>query len=139
MKNSTKFLLLVFFVIVLVYGLRFWADNSPIGSDENPYAAHNPEIALAFDFAFALQMNDPRAYDMITPNLKSRLDTWMTSHKSQECVDGELISSFIWEGTNLGKKITFSCFTDTSSLDFEVDNLVIKDLKVIDWGEVTED
>jgi hypothetical protein len=62
----------------------------------------------------------------------------MNSHKSQECI-GDDIYSFIRDGTNLGKKITFGCSTETSHLDFEVDDIVIKDLKVIDWGEVTEE
>jgi hypothetical protein len=75
---------------------------------------------------------------MIDPNLKPRLDEWMNSHKSQECI-GEITSSFIRAGTNLGKKITFSCFNGTSYLSFEVDDIVIKDLKVIDWGVVRKE
>ncbi len=138
MKKNTKILLLVFFVIVFVCGLIFWADNSPIGADEYSSSTRGPEVELAFDFASSLYTNHPDAYDMIAPNLKPRLDEWMNSHKSQTCI-GEVISSFIRDGTNLGKKITFSCFTETSSLSFEVDDIVIKDLKVIDWGEVTEE
>ena len=138
MKKNTKILLLVFFVIVLAYGLIFWADNSPIGGDGQSSLPSDPEIGLAFDFAFALQMNDPDAYDMIDPNLKLRLDEWMNSHKSQECI-GEDTYSVISAGTNLGKKIKFGCFTKTSRLSFEVDDIVIKDLKVIDWGEVREE
>ena len=139
MNRSIKILVLFASIIVLAVSLKFWADKSSITGDNVSSSILAPEIDLAFDFAFALQMNNPRAYDMIDPNLKPRLDAWMTSHKNHDCVDGELISSFIWDGTNLGKKITFSCFTETSTLDFAVDDIVIKDLKVIDWGEVTED
>ena len=138
MKKNTRILLLVFLVVVFAYGLKLWADNSPIGGDEYSYATRDSEIALAFDFASSLYTNHPDAYEMIDPNLKPRLDEWMNSHKSQACI-GEVTSSFIRDGTNLGKKITFSCFTETSYLSFEVDDIVIKDLKVIDWGEVTEE
>ena len=138
MKNSTKILLLVLFVIVFAIGLIFWADNSPIGGDgQSSPPPDLKKIQLAFSFAFALSRNDPEAYEMSDPNLKPRLDEWMNSHKSQKCV-GEIISSFIRAGTNVGDKITFSCSTKTSYLSFEVDDIVIKDLKVIDWGEVRE-
>jgi hypothetical protein len=138
MKKNTKILLLVFFVIVFAIGLIFWADHSPIGDDGQSSPPPDPKVHLAFDFAASLFTNDPDAYEMIDPNLKPRLDEWMNSHKRQKCV-GEIISSSIRAGTNLGDKITFSCFTKTSRLDFEVDDIVIKDLKVIDWGEVREE
>lgn len=138
MKKNTKILLLFFFVIVLVYGLIFWADNSPIGGDRQSSPPPDPKVQLAYGFAFSLFTNDPDAYEMIDPNLKPRLDEWMNSHKSQKCV-GEITYSVIRAGTNVGDKITFGCFTGTSSLDFEVDDIVIKDLKVIDWGEIREE
>ncbi|MCC7188209.1 MAG: hypothetical protein IT312_05655 [Anaerolineales bacterium] len=136
MKNRTKIILLLLSVVVFACGLKFWADNLPTVGD-NSSSGLDPEIELAFDFAFALQMNDPRAYEIIAPNLKPRLDQWMNSHKSQVCV-GEMISSIIWDGTNLGKKITLDCFTEISYLSFEVDDIVITDLKVTNWGAVRE-
>lgn len=136
MKNRTKIILLLLLIVVFTWGLKFWTNNSPkVGGDSS--SGLDPEIELAFDFAFSLQMNHPDAYDMIAPNLKPRLDQWMISHKSQACI-GEMISSLIWDGTNLGKKITLDCFTQTSYLSFEVDDIVIRDLKVTDWGEVRE-
>jgi hypothetical protein len=137
MKKNTSILLVVSLVVVIACGLRIWADNSPIADDEYPSSTLDPEIELAFNFAFSLHMNHPDAYDMIDPNLKPRLDEWMNSHKSQACI-GEVTYSFIRDGTSLGKKIIFGCFTKTSRLSFEVDDIVIKDLKVIDWGEVRE-
>ena len=137
MKKNTKTLLLVLFVIVFAIGLRIWADNSPIGGDGQSSSPPDPKIQLAFSFAFALYKNDLDAYEMIDPNLKPRLDEWMNSHKSQKCIC-EITYSWIRAGTNLGDKITFGCFNGTSHLDFEVDDIVIKDLKVIDWGEVRE-
>jgi len=138
MKKNAKIVMLVFFVIVFAYGLIFWEDNSPSGGDGYSSPPPDPKIELAFSFAFALYMNDPDAYDMIDPNLKSRLDEWMNSHKNQTCI-GEVTYSWIRAGTNLGDKITFGCSTGTSHLSFEVDDIVIKDLKVIDWGEVREE
>jgi hypothetical protein len=137
MKRNTKILLLVFFVIMFVCGLIFWADNSPIGGDGYSSSTRDPKVQLAYGFAFSLFTNDSDAYEMIDPNLKPRLDEWMNSYKSQKCV-GEITYSFITAGTNLGDKITFGCFNGRSSLSFEVDDIVIKDLKVVDWGEVRE-
>ena len=137
MKKNTKILLLVLFVIVFAIGLRIWADNSPIGGDGQSSPPPDPKVQLAYGFAFSLFTNDPDAYDMIDPNLRARLDEWMNSHQSQKCV-GEITYSVISAGTNLGDKITFGCSNGRSHLDFEVDDIVIQDMKVIDWGEVRE-
>jgi hypothetical protein len=61
MKKNTKILLLVFFVIMFVCGLIFWADDLPIGADGHSSSTLDPEIDLAFTYASALQMNDPDA------------------------------------------------------------------------------
>ncbi len=137
MKKNTRILLLVILAVVFALGAKLWADKSTIGGDEYSSPPIDPAIELAFDFAHALQRNDLRAYDMIDPNLKPRLDEWMNSHKSRECVR-DVDYSLISAGTNSGKMIIFGCFTETFYLDFEVDDIVIKDLKVIDWGEVRE-
>jgi hypothetical protein len=97
----------------------------------------DPEIELTFAFSVALQNNDPEAYNLIGPSLKPRLDKWMSTHPSNECnhpYDVFLIGT----GTNQGKKTIFGCPGYDTWISFEVDDIVIKDMKVIDWGEVRE-
>ncbi len=89
-------------------------------------------------FATALRINHPAAYDMIDPTLKPRLDEWMNTHQSKKC---KHIPYFFMGGTGTkqGSRTDLSCFGYNGRIDFDVDNIVIKDMKVIDWGEVTED
>jgi hypothetical protein len=137
MKKSIKILLLLLLIIVFLCGSIFWVDNSLNVGDYRTIHNHDSDLDLAFAFATDLRINHPDAYDMIDPSLKPRLDEWMEAHKIQKCVreaDYFLISN----GSNEGKKIEFGCFTDTSYLSYEVDDIVIKDLKVVDWGAVKE-
>ncbi len=74
---------------------------------------------------------------MIDPNLIPRLDEWMNSHESKNCIIAADYG-FVSDGSNIGKMIRFGCSIETSYLSFEVDDIVIRDLKVIDWGIVRE-
>lgn len=136
MKKNIKILLLLLIVAILALGLKFWMNISPIRVDDSS-SGLDPEIELAFDFAFALQYNDPDAYNLIDPSLKPRLDKWMSNHPSNEC-DGEYDVTLIGTGTNQGRKTIFGCPGYETWISFEVDDIVIKDMKVIDWGDVRE-
>ncbi len=129
MKNK-KIIPLLSLLIVFVCGLKFWADNSSSDLD--------PEIELAFDFSIALQYNYPEAYNLIDPNLKPQLDQWMSTHQSRECKHPYDVS-LIGTGTNQGNKITLGCYGNNGWISFEVDDIVIKDMKVTDWGEIKEE
>lgn len=145
MKTSTKFLwllLLLLCVVVFAFGLSIWAAFSPAVSDYE--LIHNrdidngdPQGNLLFAFATALRINHPEAYDMIDPSAKPRLDEWMNTHEIQRCKNipyNEEIES----GTETGSKVTLSCYGYDGPMSFVVDNIVIIDMKVIDWGEVRE-
>ena len=131
MKKNIGIIILLVLAVVLVRILSIWENN------KRSFHTLFPEDDLALAFSTALQYNNPYAYDMIDPSLKPRLDAWMNSHKAKKCI-GEVDYSFISSGSNIGKKVKFGCFTETSYLSYEVDDIIIKDLKVIDWGEVRE-
>ena len=138
MKKSTKILLLLLFVVVFACGLSIWAEYSPAVFDyRNIYGRRDTEYDLLFAFATALRINHPAAYDMIDPALKPRLDEWMNTHQSKKC---KHIPYFFMSGTGTrqGSSIGLSCFGYYGRIHFEVDDIVIKDMKVIDWGEVRE-
>lgn len=136
MKKNMAILLLLLIVAVLVCGLKAWANNLPIVGGDLPTSL-DPEIELAFTFSIALQYNDPDAYHMIDSNLEPQLDKWMSSHQSKECKDPYDVS-LIGTGTNQGKKAILGCYGNNGWISFEIDDIVIKDMKVIDWGEVRE-
>ena len=137
MKNGVKILLLLLFVVVFACGLSIWAESSPVAYDYR--TMHNPgtEDHLVFAFATALRINHRAAYGMIDPRLKPRLDEWMNSHQSKKC---EFTPEYfnIEPGSERGSKSVLNCSGYNGPLHFEVDNIVIKDMMVIDWGKVTE-
>lgn len=138
MKKSAKILLLLLFVVVFACGLSIWAEYSPTAFDyRNIYGRRDTDYDLLFAFATALRINHPAAYDMIDPALKPRLDDWMNTHQSLKCKN---IPHFFMSGTGTrqGSNIGLSCFGYDGRIRFEVDDIVIRDLKVIDWGEVIE-
>ncbi|MFN8461192.1 MAG: hypothetical protein U0X93_05410 [Anaerolineales bacterium] len=112
-----------------------WAANSPVVYDYEYIYDRDTEQDLVFAFATALRINHPEAYEMIDPTLKPRLDEWMNTHQSKKC---EYRPDFFMSGTGTmqGHRTSFSCFGYNEPIHFEVDNIVIKDMKVIDWGEV---
>jgi len=138
MKNSTRIFLILFTVLLFAYGLNLWIQTSPWVYDYKLIQNRDTELELVMAFATALRINHPAAYDMIDPNLKPRLDEWMNSHQRKKCVQ-EAVYFFVSDGSKEGKKIEFGCTTEISGLSYEIDNIVIKDMKVIDWGEVTEE
>jgi len=70
---------------------------------------------------------------MIDPTLKPRLDEWMNTHQSMRCKDRP--EAFM-VGVGTGSKAVLTCLGYNGPLFFRVDNIVIKDMRVIDWDEV---
>lgn len=141
MKRSKKLLLLLL-IVVFACGLWVWAAFSPTVYDYRliyKYDMDNgdPKGALLFAFATALRINHPAAYDMIDPGLKPRLDEWMDTHQIQRCKSIPHVT-LIWPATKYGKKVEIVCYGHDEIIDFVVDDIVIKDMKVADWGEVRE-
>ena len=137
MKKSLRILLFLLIVVALACGLRFWANNSPVVGDDSS-SGLDPEIEVAFAFSVALQYNDPEAYNIINTSLKPRLDDWMSTHQSKKC-NHPYDVTLIGTGTNQGRKAILGCYGFNGWVSFEVDDIVIEDLKVIDWGEVREE
>jgi hypothetical protein len=138
MKKNTKIVLLLFIIVMFTCGLGIWVEYSPVVDNYRYIYDRDTEYDLVFAFATALRINHPAAYDMIDPSLKPRLDEWISSHQSKKCKD---IPYFFMSGigTKQGSWIGLSCFGYNGRIHFEVDDIVINDMKVIDWGEVTED
>jgi hypothetical protein len=116
-----------------------WVSYSPSVAVYRLIHNRDTEADLAFAFTTALITNHPDAYYMITPGLKLRLDEWMNIHQSKRC--GNLPDLLlVGSDTNNNYNISFSCNgVDANGwIDFAVENIVIKDMKVIDWGKVEE-
>lgn len=137
MKKNITIVLLFLLVVVLACGLGIWVETSPVVDDYRYIYDRDTEDDLIYAFATALRINHPAAYDMIDPTLKPRLDEWMNSHQSKECEHIPEVF-LVGIGTKQGSSTVFSCFGYTGWILFDVDNIVIKDMKVIDWGEVRE-
>lgn len=137
MKKSTKILLLLLFGVAIACGLNIWADTSPAVFDYRVIRDRETRDDLLAAFATALRINHPAAYDMIDPALKPRLDEWMRTHQSRKCKNIPYIF-MNGTGTNQGSKVVLGCFGYNEVINFEVDNIVIDDMKVVDWGEVIE-
>src|SRR5262245_21627636 len=138
MNKSVKILLLVMFVVVFTCGLSIWAEYSPVAFDYREIYDRDTEQDLAGAFATVLRINHPAAYDMIDPALKPRLDEWMNTHQSVRCKDRPE-SFMVGVGTERGWGTTLVCLGYTGPRHFEADNIVIKDMRVVDWGEVIDE
>jgi hypothetical protein len=138
MKNSVKILVLFLLVVVFACGINTWIEYSPVVHDYRYIHNRDTEDELVLAFATALRINHPAAYDMIDPSLKPRLDAWMNTHQSKKCAHiPEVFTAAI--ATKQGTRTVLLCLGPNNEwIDFDVDNIVIKDMKVIDWGKVTE-
>ena len=134
MKRSTRILLLLLFVVVIACGLSFWVGYSPAVWDFRVIHSRDTDHDVLFAFATALQINHPAAYDMIDPSAKPQLDEWMNTHQIQRCKNIPHFS-LIESGTKTGRKVEIVCFGHDGYMDFVVDNIVIRDMKVVRWGE----
>jgi hypothetical protein len=135
MKKGIKVVLWLLLVVIFVCGFSIWAEFSPVAFDYQYIYDRDTEHDLAAAFATALRINHPAAYDMIDPALKPRLDEWMNTHQSMRCKDKP--EAFM-VGVGQGSKAVLTCLGYTGPLFFRVDNIVIKNMKVIDWDEVRE-
>ncbi len=136
MKIGKKFLLLL--LVVIAYTLYIWVSYS-LAAEKFRWQVYAPETEsdLASAFAYALSINQPVAYSWIDPKLKPRLDTWMDTHQSKTCTD-EYDWFFDRLDENGNYDISFGCYSENGHLSMDIDNIVIEDMKVIDWGEVRE-
>ena len=137
MKMDIKIMLLFLLFVVLACGISFWAETSPAVFDYRVIHNRETRYDLLAAFATALRINHPAAYDIIDPSLKPRLDEWMNTHQSKKCKN---IPYFFMSGTGTkqGSSVDLGCFGYDGPIHFEVDDIVIKDMQVIDWGEVLE-
>ena len=139
MKSNKKIVLLFTLTILVVCGLLLWTKYSPTAAEYRWRAyARETELDLAAAFATALRTNHPAAYDWIDPNLKPRLDEWMNTHQSKECTR-EPDVFLVKQDKNGDYDTNFGCFRSNGPIRMEIDNIVIEDMKVVDWGEVREE
>jgi len=138
MKKVITVVLLLLLVVIFVCGFSIWSQSSPVTLDNQYIYDRDTEQDLAAAFATALRINHPEAYDMIDPSLKPRLDEWMNTHQSTRC-KRRPDAFVIGIGTKQGSRPVLSCLGYNRSIYFEVDNIVIKDMRVIDWGEVIDE
>jgi hypothetical protein len=138
MKKIITILLILFLVVTFACSLHLWIQTSPWLEDYKFINRRDTELDLVMAFVTALRVNDPAAYEMIDPSLKPRLDAWMNTHQSQRCIR-EADWFFVSDGTQLGDQITFGCATKDKYLLYDIDNIVVENMKVIDWGEITEE
>ena len=138
MKKLIWVVLLLLLAVVFVCGFGMWSGFSPTAFDYRYIHNRDTEHDLAAAFATALRINHPEAYDMIDPTLRPRLDEWMNTHQSTKCKD-KPDAFMVGLSTTYGRKAVLTCLGYNGLLLFRVDNIVIKDMKVVDWGEVSED
>ena len=138
MKKSTKISLLFLSVIVFAYTLYIWVRDSSAGEEYRWRTYPETEIDLASNFAYALSINQPVAYEWIDPGLKPRLNEWMNTHQSEKCTR-EFDVFLVDPDENGDYDVSFSCFGTNGPITMEIDNIIIKDMKVVDWGEVRDE
>lgn len=137
MIKKYKFLIIFFGILVLLGSLVVWATVSPIVDDYYFLYNRDTESDLAVAFAVALRSNHPAAYNMIDVDLTSRLDEWMNTHQSVKCV--KRLDDVLVFGSGEGLVIYYVCQTEEDRIyDFSIDEVMIKDMKVVDWGEIRE-
>jgi hypothetical protein len=136
MKNPGKLLALVLCLVVFACGFGIWSQTSSVAFDYQYIYERDTEHDLAGAFATALRINHPAAYDMIDPTLTPRLDEWMNMHQSMRCKD-KPEAFMVGVGTKQGSKAVLTCLGYNGPLFFRVDNIVIKDMRVVDWDEVS--
>jgi len=136
MKNNLKSILIILLVFVFVYILLVWA-RPAVAEYRWRLHAHDTELDLATAFATALITNHPAAYDWIDPSLKPRLDEWMNTHQGKNCTyDPDWF--FVGPDINGEYDVSFGCYGTDEWIELKIENIVIKEMIVIDWGEVRE-
>ena len=137
MKNITRRFVIVLLAFIFICGFKTWIDTSPRANDYMWIHKRDTESDLARAFVTALRINHPAAYEMIDSNLKPRLDKWMSAHLGQNCIrEADVFLSGLG---NDGYSAIFGCRVKDRSLTFQVESIVINQMKVVDWGEVTEE
>jgi len=119
--------------------MYIWAGSSPLVYDyRNLYRSEN-ERDLLLAFTIALRRNHPSAYDMTDPSQHHRLDEWMNTHKPQICLELPYVE-LAGRGSQIGYRKLFGCPSRESRwYAITIDNVVIENMRVMDWGEVQEE
>lgn len=132
------YLAIILGVLVFIMSVFVWAQNSPAVQDY--YLIHNrdTEFDVAYAFTVALRNNDAAAYEIIDPKLTPRLDDWMDTHRGKKCTQ-RADTVFLGKGTEQGYKVIIDCFGERRWLTIRVDNIAIKDMRIVDWGKVEEE
>lgn len=103
-----------------------------------PFLREETARSVSSEFAVALRVNDPVAYELSDPSLWPRLDQWMETHEVQEC---EKIPDEQFSGG--GATVLFYCITLSGEYHFDVLDIIIEKREdsflVIDWGEIIEE
>jgi hypothetical protein len=136
MTKKRKSILLIIGCLVLICSASIWALSSQAADDFFLLRDRSSESDLAIAFTIALRMNHPIAYDMIDIDLTPRVDEWMQSHQPPRCVRRINLLS----GGVEGIAVYYSCNTaDNRWYTLDIQDIIIEDMKVAEWGEVSEE
>lgn len=139
MIKTRKFMVIFIGILILTLSIFFWAINSPAVNDLYFLYDRNTEADLAVAFTVALRMNHPAAYEMIDADLSPRLDEWMKTHQAQKCIE-QAHNILSGAGSSQGFVVFFDCETENYRwYRIKVDNILVEDMKVVDWGDIRED
>ena len=132
MANKWKYLFLSIGVIVSGGCLLIWLMFTSITLDDY-FLLHQieDESDLAIAFTVALRKNDPAAYEMVDAALTPRLDKWMELHQVPKCT--RRTQDILSMGAGEGIGVMYSCRTRDGGGFRLVTEIVIEDMKVIDW------
>jgi hypothetical protein len=144
MKNNVKITIIASLVTLFACALMIWVDTSQAVADYKWIHSRDTEDELVSAFVTALRINHPEAYEMIDPSLKPRLDEWMNTHRARKCARKPYVflsgNATHANGEKLGWEVVFGCAGENyADVSFKVDRIFIKDMKVIDWGDVREE
>ncbi len=138
MTKRKKFILLFIGIFIMLCGVLFWAINSPTVDDYYFLYNRDKEADLAVAFTVALRINHPLAYDMIDEDSTPRLEEWMRIHQAQKCT--KRVDDILIFGSGDGLVVYYVCQTENNKLyKLSVDEIIIEDMKIVDWGEILEE
>jgi len=125
-------------LLILFCGVYLWAGTSPLVYDYRNLYRREQEGDLLLAFTTALRRNHPAAYDMTDPSQHNRLDEWMNTHKPQTCSRIPYVE-IVGRGSQTGYKMLTGCRIRGVWYTSTIDNVVIENMQIMDWGEVQEE
>jgi hypothetical protein len=137
-RKIFKVTILLGILLILFCGVYLWAGSSPLVYDYQNLYRRELEGDLLLAFTIALRRNHPTAYDMTDPSQHNRLDDWMNTHKPRICsrLPHVVLSG---RGSRIGYTMLFDCYSRDGWYEFTIDNVVIENMRIMDWGEVQEE